>query len=197
MSAPEPTTRASLLAYRRTRSFLTLMERMDAPGRTAFLKIYEWAPKPHSLTNGRVHPEPFYKTAGKHVRFAMMEALTNPEVAYWVRMNLALRVGRKFAQTTGRLQKAAAIEDVLESFHVAADAYVLAISLEDASARRAAIRKEKQQHSTATAPVLSTTAVEDYSPLPENELAQELVAIGEFKRRIIPGLVKSIRKSAS
>ncbi|WP_373531075.1 hypothetical protein [Vampirovibrio sp.] len=154
--------------------FLSLMQRMQPDTQRAFLTIYQWAP--HTAES------PAKRLKGDHVRLAMMEALLHPEMAYWVRLNLAVRVARKLAQTTGNATKLQKLDDTLEAFHVAADAFALQIPLSASQAQRQGRAKPK----TSVQP-----AVENPTGIPDEDVAK----IQAFKNRVIPGLVRAIRES--
>lgn len=108
--APAPTTQAY--------QFLKQMRQMSPRSEQVFREIYAQAPKKSPDEKTQSLPR------GQHVRLAMIAALTHPEIAYWTRMNLAVRVARKLAQTTGQHNTAQRLEQTLEAFHQAADAFV-------------------------------------------------------------------------
>src|SRR5688572_5105086 len=111
--------------------FLERLMTMDHASQQAFRRIYELAPK---IAEPGKMPSPV--AIGRHVRVAMLESLTHPDIAHWVRVNLALRIGLKFAQTTQQTRRATRLENVLEAFHVATEAHLLAISVEHAWRKR-------------------------------------------------------------
>lgn len=169
--------------------YYQVMQRMPQADRKAFLAVYNMAPRPQALERNVLK--------GDHVRLAMIESLLHPGLAYWVRMNLSVRVAKKLAQTTGRHQQARKLDVLLESFHVAADAFALELSLPVALARRqekagqavpeeAAIKVKKPPvgRPEATRLVLPVLGIS----------ADEVALIQLFKRRVIPGLVQSIRQ---
>lgn len=158
--------------------FFILMHSMDNPARKVFLTIYQMAPKGVDKTRN-----PF---RGDHVRLAMIEALLHPGIAYWVRMNLSIRVARKLAQTTGRHEQVEKLNGLLEAFHVAADAFALNLPLTVVLARR----MEKAGQVTPDTPTIPIAGVSGVS-------AEEVDLIQTFKNRIIPGLVRSIRREHS
>lgn len=157
--------------------FFILMHSMDSPTRKVFLTIYQMAPK--GVDKAR---NPF---RGDHVRLAMMESLLHPGIAYWVRMNLSIRVARKLAQTTGRHEQVEKLNGLLEAFHVAADAFALNLPLTVALARR--MEKAGQVTPPPAIPIAGVSGVS----------AEEVDLIQTFKSRIIPGLVRSIRRESS
>lgn len=156
--------------------FLALMRRMEPNAQTAFLTVYRMAPQGSGSHSRRLK--------GDHVRLAMVEALLNPGVAYWVRLNLAVRVARKLAQTTGNALKLKKLDETLEAFHVASDAFALNLPVQVALIQR------QKSHEVLVSPVTSPEAVAGVSP-------QEVAMIQTFKNRIIPGLVRAIRGNAS
>src|SRR6478609_2773374 len=123
--------------------FLRRLLAMEEASQQAFRKIYALAPR-HSLSSEEVefqkskpfHPLQLSVAVGRHVRVAMVESLSHPALAEWVRMNLALRIGLKLAQTTQQKRRADRLEAVLEAFHVASEAFIYSISLEEAEVLR-------------------------------------------------------------
>jgi len=162
---------------RQAERFFILMHGMEPSARQAFLRIYHLAP------SGKQYGGAAHK--GDHVRLAMMEARLHPGIAYWVRMNLSVRVARKLAQTTGRHEQAEKLHRLLEAFHVAADAFALNLPLPVALARR----------TQAAGPVMPPS-LPSLANVPGIS-AEEVDLIQTFKRRIIPGLVCSIRRDKS
>lgn len=157
--------------------FLTLMRNMEPAAQRAFLTIYELAP--HSAGS------PSIRLKGDHVRLAMVEALLNPGVAYWVRLNLAVRVARKLAQTTGNSARLEKLDETLEAFHVAADAFALRMPLAMALTQR---QPKANVTLTPVRPLLEgVTGIS----------GEEVALIRTFKNRIIPGLVRAIRRDIS
>lgn len=157
--------------------YYLLMSSMPQVDRIAFLTVYHLAPTGNSKEQNPLK--------GDHVRLAMIESLLHPGLAYWVRMNLSVRVARKLAQTTGRHEQVRKLDVLLEAFHVAADAFALELSLPVALVRR----KENAGQVAA--------AIER---VPQEVLgisAEEVELIQTFKNRIIPGLVRSIRGERS
>jgi len=164
--------------------FLGLMEAMTSDEQRSFRKIYLLAP--HSGVMGRSSSKtPLSGLSGKHVRVAMIEALAHPKIAYWVRMNLALRVARKLAQVTVQPERVARFNILLESFHVASDAFMCKLPIDLVSAQRA-----NQRVNTGASPVSESGR---YAPATQL-LDGELERIQQFKRKIIPGFIKAIRE---
>lgn len=155
--------------------FLKMLEEMSVESQQSFQRIYRLAPNDTATS----------PSVGKHVRLAMMEAVRHPGIAYWVRMNLAIRVALKFSQLTGREDKAHRLTELLEAFHVAADVFILKISVERAIQRRANQRRWKN-----ILPLLPQRAEMAVGWVSDEELAQ----IQQFKRKIIPGFVGAIRQ---
>ncbi len=160
----------------RAQRFLDLMQAMAPACQTSFQRIYWLAPRGEESDIQR----------GDHVRLAMTEALIHPGVAYWVRINLSVRVMQKLAESTGFKEKAHQLAEVLEDFHVASDAFARACSIEEAQRlrrQRALSRKKPQEEGLL-------------EELPENLgfSAEELALFHRFKREVIPGLVPRIRQ---
>jgi hypothetical protein len=158
--------------------FLAILNTMSPNSRETFYRIYELAPKTREQS-GTIF-------SGPHVRLAMVEALVQPEIAYWVRMNLAIRVARKFAQTAGLIEKANRFSQLLEDFHIATDAFIHHIPVSLAAVRRrkaATLHHEKNPH------------VSDLTPLETSVAAEQVAAIQAFKQQIIPGFVQAIRRN--
>lgn len=153
--------------------YYQVMRNMPLADREAFLSVYHLAP--HGQFAGK------NAVKGEHVRLAMIESLRHPGLAYWVRVNLAVRVARKLAQTTGRHEQARKLGFLLESFHVAADAFALELSLPVALARR-----QEKAGQTASGTGWIPQNVPGVS-------AEEVALIQSFKNRVIPGLVHRIR----
>ena len=164
--------------YKQAKRFLSILENMGPESQQSFRKIYAQAPKgvkkPHSISSGR------------HVRTAMLEALQHPQIAYWVRMNLALRVARKFSQVTGQAEQLARLETLLEDFHVASEAFIFKLPVEQVALRR----KQKQEA------VLPITALQSPIPglIPPEISDEDLAGILQFKQRVIPGFIQGIRQ---
>ncbi len=154
--------------------FLAQMNQMGPAAQSAFRAIYEMAPHPHRTA----------VLKGDHVRLAMVEALRHPDVAYWVRLNLSVRIARKLAQTTGAQETVRKLKETLEAFHVAADAYVLHLSLSVSQAQRAQ-QSLRPEASTAVLPPTDGIGVS----------AEEVALIQSFKRQVIPGLAQRLKFS--
>ncbi len=161
--------------------FLGLLEAMMPDEQRSFRKIYLLAPR---AAEPAWSSKPLSGLSGKHVRVAMMEALTHPKIAYWVRMNLALRVARKLAQVTGQPERVARFNRLLESFHVASDAFMCKLPIDLVMAQRA------NRRVNTGASLVSETRYAPATHLPDGELER----IQQFKRKIIPGFIKAIRE---
>lgn len=166
------------MAHRQATRFLELLNAMNAEAQRAFRHIYTLAPKGEKQHYSRL--------SGKHVRVAMMESLNHPQIAYWVRMNLAVRVARKFAQTTGQQKQLERLNHLLEEFHIASDAFVLKLSLEMAQAHRQQ-RQSQQKGATLPSTGILGAGISD----------QEFDRIQAFKQTVIPGFIGSIRRKLS
>jgi hypothetical protein len=153
--------------------FLRILETMTAESQQSFRKIYELAPRKHSAF-----------TRGHHVRVAMVEAVLHSGIAYWVKMNLAIRIALKFSKMTGHQSKARRLTDLLEAFHAAADAFILKISVEQATQHRNIHRQWKNVFPFPQV-IEGTGWVSD----------EELTQIQQFKQNIIPGFVGAIRQT--
>jgi hypothetical protein len=164
------------ISPKRAERFLEMLEKMSPDSQRAFRKIYKLAPKE------KVKPMSIF--SGHHVRVAMMEALIHPQIAYWVKMNLAFRVARKLSQTTSRLDKAERLSALLEEFHIATDAFILKISIDLAIEHRRHLQRFQAS---------SSNQENRNSGITEEEIAQ----IREFKRQIIPGFIRAIREKSS
>lgn len=163
--------------------FLKQMRQMSPSAEQVFRDIYAQAPHQNTpdknVSSGNVHRPP----KGHHVRQAMMAALIHPEIAYWSRMNLAVRVARKLAQTTGQHHTVARLEQTLEAFHRAADAFVLKQPIVN-------------PHTPIIQPVPPTIRAMQsalHSPEEAGLPNEEISRIQQFKTHIIPGLVQRIR----
>jgi len=178
--------------------FLSRLLTMDEASQLSFRRIYALAPR-HSLSSEevdyqkslKVHPLQLSIAVGRHVRVAMVESLSHPPVAEWVRMNLALRIGLKLAETTQQKRRAERLESVLEAFHVASDAFIFSISLEKAQALRLAkstLEKPK--------PTQESIGLWENGELLDLSLAEEIKAIAEFKQSIIPGFARALRRQS-
>jgi hypothetical protein len=171
MSQPEP-------SLKQITRFLSLLEQMTPETRQAFHKIYELAPKAGQARSTF--------TVGHHVRVAMVEALTHPHIAYWVKMNLALRVTRKLAQTTGQTEKAERLTSLLEAFHVAVDAFLFDLTIEQALRHRA---RSRSAAGGQVIPFPATVALS--GPFVSDE---DIRQIQTFKQTLIPGFIQAIRR---
>ncbi len=164
---------------RRAQRFLAILEAMDADSRCSFLKIYRLAPR------GNEGSQPAF--SGHHVRLAMMEGLRHPGVAYWVRLNLAIRVAKKLCETTGLEERAERLAIVLEDFHVAADAFAYKIPVCQAEANR------RRLHG-----VVSSKPFPRVRKMPSSHpgglSSEEIDMIQTFKSKMIPGLARGIRQ---
>jgi len=165
---------------RQAERFLTILEAMNPEAQRVFRRIYALAPK------GGQHRTSSMLT-GHHVRVAMIESLAHPQIAYWVRMNLAMRVARKFCQTTGRQDKVARLNALLEEFHIAADAFVLKLSLDMAAEHRMRLKNTSERNRIAILPEVIAASGIGISE-------QDFDHIQAFKRTIIPGFIGSIRR---
>lgn len=175
----------SEISYQQANRFLTILDAMNPEAQRAFRKIYTLAPK------GGHAKRP--SLSGQHVRVAMVESLAHPQIAYWVRMNLAVRVARKFCQTAGRPDKVERLNALLEAFHIAADAFVLKLSVDLAVEHRLQLKARSQQERSQTGAAfpfqLGTIAV----GLSE----QDVDRIQAFKQTVIPGFIGAIRRKLS
>jgi hypothetical protein len=164
--------------------FLMIMQAFTPESRRSFQKIYRLAPSGSSP-----------QARGKHVRVAMMEAVRHPQIAYWVRVNLAVRVRLKLARVTNRPGQVERLTALLEAFHIAADAFVLNLSIEQAALERGERGERATWRRTQISggqeplpfPVRAEAVGEWISP---DELAQ----IQAFKHTIIPGFVGAVRR---
>ena len=178
--------------------FLSRLIAMDEASQLSFRRIYALAPR-HSLSSEEVeyqkslkaHPLQLSIAVGRHVRAAMVESLSHSAVAEWVRMNLALRIGLKLAETTHQKRRAERLETVLEAFHIASDAFIYSISLEKAQA----IRLAKSTLAKAK-PVQESIAIWQDGEMLDLHLAEEIKAIAEFKQSIIPGFARALRRQS-
>jgi hypothetical protein len=176
--------------------FLSRLLAMDAPSQQAFRRIYALAPR-HRLsaeetkyqTSFQDHPLQLSIAVGRHVRVAMVESLSHTAIAEWVRMNLALRIGLKLAETTQQKRRASRLESVLESFHIASDAFIFGISLE-----RAQVLRRKKAKEMQLPRIQELTATWKDGLLMDTRLTEEIKAIAEFKQKIIPGFARSLRR---
>lgn len=162
------------ICQRQVLRFLGMMEAMSPESRQSFRKIYSLAPR-----RGNVFAK------GSHVRLAMTEAVLHPQIAAWVRINLAVRVGLKFAKVTGRKTQVQRLDDLLEAFHIAADAFVLDLSIEKAMQRRA--QQFRRGKNILSLPQRNLAVGEWISP-------EELTQIQAFKQQVIPGFIGSLRQ---
>jgi hypothetical protein len=164
---------------RQAERFLSILEAMTPEAQRVFRRIYALAPKAgqHRIS----------MLTGHHVRVAMIESLAHPQIAYWVRMNLAMRVARKFCQTTGRQDKVARLNTLLEEFHIAADAFVLKLSLDMATEHRMRLKNAGERKGIAILPEVIAVSGIGISE-------QDFDHIQAFKRTIIPGFIGSIRR---
>jgi|GEM_PF-3185303 len=178
--------------------FLSRLLAMDEASQNSFRRIYALAPR-HFLSSEEVEYQKFLKyhplqlsvAVGRHVRVAMVESLSHPTIAEWVRMNLALRIGLKLAETTQQKRRARRLESVLEAFHVASDAFIYSISLEKAQEiRLAKSTLKKPKH------IQESIAEWKNGELIDIRLAEEIKAIAEFKQKIIPGFARSLSRKA-
>lgn len=170
MSHRQPKTPASPT---QAQQFLERMRQMSPGAEQIFREIYAQAP------HGNTHSLP----RGHHVRHAMVAALTHPEIAYWCRMNLAVRVARKLAQTTGQHTTLQRLDQTLEAFHRAADAFVLRQPMTTAL------------HQPGSHTVYPRPHLEPH-PAGVGFAPDEISLIQRFKSQIVPGLVKRIRAGA-
>jgi hypothetical protein len=178
--------------------FLSRLLAMDEASQLSFRRIYALAPR-HSLSSEeveyqkslKVHPLQLSIAVGRHVRVAMVESLSHPAVAEWVRINLALRIGLKLAESTQQKKRAERLESVLEAFHVASDAFIYSISLEKAQALRLAKATLKKPR-----PTQESIALWKDGELLDLRLAEEIKGIAEFKQSIIPGFARSLRRQS-
>ncbi|WP_303673716.1 hypothetical protein [Vampirovibrio chlorellavorus] len=150
--------------------FLERMRQMGPGAAQIFREIYAQAPHGHSPTLPRGH----------HVRHAMIAALTHPEIAYWCRMNLAVRVARKLAQTTGQHTTLQRLDQTLEAFHRAADAFSLRQPL------TTALHRPRPQAVSSHLPLQALPVGVGLAP-------EEISLVQRFKSQIVPGLVQRIR----
>lgn len=170
---------ASLEHWPQAQQFLRRMHDMEPSAQKAFRAIYTQAP----------HGEPHHPHKGHHVRQAMVAALSHPEIAYWCRLNLAVRVARKLAQSTGQRQTAQRLEQTLLAFHQAADAFM------GVSDQATPYPKARDPRPTSQ-PEPSTISNQALRPaMPSGWFSPEdLSQIEAFKTQIIPGLVQRIRQ---
>ena len=155
--------------------FLKMMENMNIESRQSFRKIYRMVPSGSSM---------FAK--GHHVRVAMMEAVLHPQIASWVRINLAIRVGLKLAKVAGRTTKVQQLNSVLEAFHIAADAFMQSSSVEQTMRQRYLTQGQWEN----VTPLFKTHEATGHW-ISSDELAQ----IQMFKQQVIPGFIESIRRN--
>jgi hypothetical protein len=159
--------------------FLAILDAMNPDSKQAFQKIYMLAPKTGQARSSIL--------VGHHVRVAMIEALAHPQLAYWVKMNLAIRVSRKLAQTTGNIDKAHRLTELLEEFHIAVEAFIHKIPIEQAIVRRT---RPEQRGAILSFPLpwqLSGNFISD----------EDISQIQRFKQHLIPGFIRAIRNSSS
>ncbi len=165
--------------------FLKQMQQMSPGAEHVFRDIYAQAPHQNTPDKNNSSGNAHRPHKGHHVRQAMMAALIHPEIAYWSRMNLAVRVARKLAQTTGQHHTVARLEQTLEAFHRAADAFVLKQSI-------------AEPHTPVIQRIPPTMGARESSLHPPKTAGaglppEEISRIEQFKAHIIPGLVQRIR----
>lgn len=173
-------------AYQQASRYLHLLETMSIEAQRSFRKIYALAPHIRRQASGVGY---LSGLSGRHVRMAMMESLAHPKIAYWVRMNLALRVARKLAQVTGQQERVERLDHLLESFHVAADAFMFKLPVDLAMAQRT--MRHAQESSLHP---ISAEAVALQPNFPSGLPPADLDRIQQFKRKIIPGFIQAIRE---
>jgi hypothetical protein len=111
---------------RRQEHYLRMLNRLEGESRQSFELIYRLA-----LTPGRT-PE--------HITQAAIEAIKHPVIYMFAKDNILLRVLLKVARKRQDKRLIQKVEDILEDFHIATDAFMMDLSLSDSEIRRKALR---------------------------------------------------------
>lgn len=149
---------------KRQQYYLERFERLDPDGQKALHRIYAMAIRQETLP--------------RHVVLAMTAAARNPGIFHLVVQNLSLRMSLNRAFHQNACEKAATLHAILEDFHIALDAFIGKVSLEDANRRRS-------QNPYRTGPVTDGSVY-------RNEAVPEwmLPDIYRFKEKFRPVLLK-------
>ncbi len=128
-----PKVRTLFGGEKRQRYYLDYFTALDPDSRQVLRRIYGMATNPDTLP--------------MHVILAMTEAVRNPSIFRLAVQNLSLRMSLKRALRDNAAEKAEKLHETLEDFHVALDAFVGGISLEEAVRLRTLKQERKRAES--------------------------------------------------
>lgn len=106
----------------RQKVYMKCLRRMDPPSQEELRQIYNLAQHRQNI--------------GQHVLRAMQAAARYPAIFKLIVINISLRLKARMAQNNQDKDKQARFEESLEDFHVALDAFMKGLSLEEAEAAR-------------------------------------------------------------